>query len=99
MNIYGPGIIGRLVVVQPERIGEPGVGLGEEHDLTGTAMIESDFAAPLARQNLPYPAHRRQQFLHALDIGRMGYINMGQLVIATRERRARERIELLAEWA
>ena len=45
VDVDGPGVVGGLGVVEPERIGEPGVGLGEGDDLAGPGVVEPDLAA------------------------------------------------------
>ena len=45
MDIDGAGVIGRLAIIEPERIREPGIRLGEHDEVAGPRMIEADLGA------------------------------------------------------
>ena len=45
----GPVSRSRQTIIEPERIGEPGIGLGQQHQLAAPRVSESNFRALLAR--------------------------------------------------
>ena len=55
MDVHGPGEVGRLAVVQPVGIGEPGVGLRQDDQLAGSRVVQAELSAFLAGQR---PARR-----------------------------------------
>ena len=50
VDVDRPGVVGGPAVVEPERVGEPGVGLGEGDDLARPRVVEPDLAPRLARE-------------------------------------------------
>src|SRR5204863_10024901 len=45
VDVDGAGEVGGARVVEPVRVGEPGVGLGEEDEVSRVGMVEPDLGA------------------------------------------------------
>jgi hypothetical protein len=99
MNIHRSRIIRRLPVIQPERIGEPGIRFGKSNQIAGARMSEMKLRAFLAGKD---PRHPRQTGDDCADVRHVGLIvdiDVRQLVIADREGTARERLQSFSERA
>ena len=100
MDVDRPGVVGGVAVVEPERIGEPGVGLGQGDELARPRVVEADLAALLAGAGPgPRPAPAASRSRTAVQVGRIGDVDVGHLVVADGEGAAAERVEDLAERA
>src|SRR5439155_2304926 len=99
MNIDGSRIIGSLPVIQPERIGEPGIRFAKCNQIARAGMSEMQFLALLAGQYAAYPGQGRDHFAYARHVSLIVDIKMRHLMIANREATTGKGIQHLAKRA
>ncbi len=97
MDVDGPRVIRGGAVVEPERVGEPGVGLRQRDQLARPRVVQPDLTAPVALVKTRHTRLGGQNVADPRTIGGVGHIKMSHLMIADGERAARERIKDLAE--
>ena len=69
VNIDGAGEVGGLAVVEPVRVGEPGVGLGDQNELAGAWVVEVKLGSLVGHEG-SFDARKRCQ--QVADAGQVG---------------------------
>ena len=82
VDVDRPGEVGGKAVVEPVGIGEPGVGLRQDHELTGAGVVEAQLTSLFPGQHAVNARLLEEQFADRLESSARGDVNVGQLVIA-----------------
>ena len=88
---------GAMPIVEPVRVGEPGVRLGQGHEVPGPGMLQADLAALLAGEDQGDSRLLDEELADAVEVLSLADVDVGELVIADGEGPAGEGVERLAE--
>ena len=99
VNVHGAGEVGSQAIVEPVRIGEPGIRFGQDDQLSRSGMIEADFRTLRPGQDTRGSGHLADLIGDGLNHLFLSDINVGKLMIAHGEGSTRKRVEHLAKGA
>src|SRR5579875_1848258 len=97
MNVHGTSVIRRVPIIEPKRVGKPGIGFGQGNQFAGTFVSQMNRTALFVVENTSYTLESEQEIAHARPVGLVGDIDVGNLVIADGEGSAGESVEVFAE--
>jgi len=97
MNVDRAGEVGGRAVVEPVGIGEPGVGLGKSNELARARMVQGRILPARRRSGPGRSPPRQPEGRGRGPVGRVGDVDVRQLMVADGEGTARKGIEDLAE--
>lgn len=97
VDVDGAGVVGGGAVVEPEGVGEPGVGSAEGDDLAATGVVEVEGLAFGSGEEVGDPVELGEVVADAGDVLRALDVDVGDLMVADGEGAAVEGIEDFAE--
>src|SRR5262245_53314901 len=99
MDIDGAGVVGRLAIIEPKRVGKPRVALRKRDYFAGPLVLKVNFGALFSGVQARHPWKRFEDFLHARHIGEVTNIDVGKLMVAHGKGPAVESVQRLSERA
>ena len=85
-------------MIEPVRIGEPGIRLGQDNELTCARMVQTDLTPIGAAENSRNARQTSELVTHGRAIVAVGDIHVRELMVANSKRTAAEGVEGFAEW-
>ena len=95
VDLDAAGEVGRPVVVEPVVVGEPRAGLGDHDELAGALVVEAVRACCSRSRTSSTPGSASSSVAGARQVGGVGDVDVGDLVVGDGERARRPRVEVL----
>src|SRR5262249_62150042 len=97
VDVHGAGVVGRVAVLRPEGVGEPGVRVRQGDHFAGPRLTEVQFGSFLAGANATDTGQFLQDLNNSGHVGGVGDVDVRQLMVADGERPAGDRAQDLPD--